>query len=588
MANKVTDYIRNYGKNNVKYLLLGNTSTTFNSDSLEAHKTAWKDAEVSYRVTKNNIVGVVKNNTWNRSSYYTPWKLGLATTVTNFYVYVPETGVVYLCISDNPYNRDDLSGDYVSTIKPSHQYGIKRYDDGYAWMPLYKITPDLSKFVTSSWIPVISFDNLDIEGNQTTQYRRSVQFCDGFSTSTSGNCGIYFKNATRIPTSDSTFTTYQSGALFKSITMTCNECFWLFEGEDDNYISVFYGSETASNSITVETKLQEVERLIGEGSISVNSSYKYLYDYYMNNEIEDGGFVWASINLVDKTQTDLEVRTPNPTITVNSMSGTGAQLRLTTFINGSGNYQINGIEIIEHGSGYSDYTLDIDSSVLLGISEETLISLIDIKLDAPDNIGLDPLTILNCTNLMTNISVTTQELINSNIRVPDTVNFYALIDNPLQKVGSDQFLAGQATNTPYTKSINPRYTQYYITALTPGAAKTKLDTKSNWSNVTATYGSRTQKVTIKDVVHAPPFAATRTVIRVTGDIKDQASGVTKLTITGTDYTINKTTPVVVPTDTVQFTGRLEKAATFDTRSISSYSDGSTNIGIGLRVVTPIQ
>jgi len=587
MANKVTDYIKNYGKNNIKYLLLGNTSSTFSSDSLDAHKTAWKDAEISYRVTKNNIIGVVKNNTWNRSSYYTPWKPNLASTVTNFYVYIPETGIVYLCISDNPYNRDDLSGDFVSTIKPTHQYGIRRYDDGYAWMPLYKITQDLVKFVTSSWIPVISFDNLDIDGNQTNQYRRSVQFCGSYSTNESGNCGIYFKSATRIPTSDSTFSSYESGQLFKQITMTCNECFWLFQGEDDNYISAFYGSDLADSTIDVENKLDEIERLIGEGTISINSPYKYLYDYYMNNEVEDGGVVWASINLINRTQAELEVRVENPTLTVQSMSGSGAEIRLTTFVNGSGNYQINGIEILNHGSGYYDYKLGIDSSVLTGINEETLISLIDIKLDAPDNIGLDPLTILGCSNLMTNVTISSQELIDNGIRVPDTVNFYALFDNPQQNINGVNYLAGQSTNTPYSKSINARYTQYYISALTPGAAKTKLDTKSNWSNVDQISGSKIQRVTIKDVIHAPPFASTRTVIRVTGDVKTEATGVSKLTITGTDYTINKATTVVVPSETVQFSGRLNKAAVFNRRSLSSYSDGSTNIGIGLRIVTPI-
>ena len=111
--------------------------------------------------------------------------------------------------------------------------------------------------------------------------------------------------------------------------------------------------------------------------------------------------------------------------------------------------------------------------------------------------------------------------------------------------------------------------------------------RSNWSNVTQTSGSKVQRVTIKDVIHAPPFASSRTVIRVTGDIKTEASNVSKLSISGTDYVINRTTPVIVPSDTVQFTGRLDKAGVFNTRSLSSYSDGSTNIGIGLRIVTPI-
>jgi len=583
--NTVSKYIIDYGVKYIRYLLLGNTDSTFNNDTTDSFKTGWRDAHISYKVTKNDIIGVVPNNSWNSSSFYTAWTSNLSSSITNFYVYVPETGIVYLCISNNPYNDEALSGNYVSTHKPVHQYGIVKYDDGYSWLSLYKITPDLYKFVNSSWIPVISFDNLDLS-NETNQYRRAVSFCEGYSTSEVGNCGIYFNSDTRLPITDSTYETYSKGDLFTTLSnTTCNECFWLFEGKNDNYTSVFYGSSSVETSITIPDTITEIESYINSNKISPNSAYYKLYDYYMQNGLLDGSIISATIDLSGLSVSEKTVTEANPSITINSGSGTGAEMRLTTFINSLGNYEINGIEIVEHGQDYNDYNLDIDSSILSGMSESTLLSLITLNLDVYDGMGFDPITVLNCKNIQTNVSIETQTLIDNDITIPDSINYYMLVDNPTQEVGDLELLAGKSNTTKFTRVIEKRYTEIPLLLYSSGSPeRTKLENKANWSaiNVNLT-GSKIQKTKIVDVKFNT--ISGRTFVKLVGDIKNEAENITDFSITGTKYEIIG--PAVIPTGLKQFSGSLSKANKFIERTIASSESPTINIGMNLNIVTPI-
>lgn len=583
--NAVSKYIKSYGVDNIKYLLLGNTDSSLNTDTTDAFKTGWRDAQVSYKVTKNDVIGVVPNNSWNRSSFYSSWKSNLSSSVTNFYVYVPETGIVYLCISNNPYNRDDLSGDYVSTYKPVHQYGIVKYDDGYSWLSLYKITSDLYRFVNSSWIPVISFDNLDLT-NETNQYRRAVTFCDTNETNDVGNCGIYFNTDTRIPITDSTYETYSKGDLFTTLSnVTCNDCFWLFEGKNDNYTSVFYGLSSPESSITISDTITEVESYINSNKISPNSAYYKLYDYYMQNGLLDGSVISATIDLSSLSTANKVVTQENPLVTINSGSGTGAVLRLTTYINSSGNYEINGIEVVEPGEGYNDYNLDIDSGILSGVSESTLLSLITVNLDVYDGMGFDPVTVLNCKNIQTNVSIETQTLTNNNIKIPDSVNYYMLVDNPKQVVGDLEVLAGKSSSTKFTRVFEKQYTEIPLALYSSGSTeRTKLENKANWSSINLnSTGSKIQKVKIVDVRFNT--TSSRTFVKLVGDIKTEAENISDFSITGTKYTVIG--PPVTPTGLKQFSGSLSKANKFTQRTIASAESQTINIGINFRIVTPL-
>jgi hypothetical protein len=586
VKNPVSKYIKGYGINDIKYFILGDTDSTITSDTSDSFRLGWRDAYLSYKITKNDICGVVPNNQWNYSSFYNYWQSNLNTSITNFYVYVPETGIVYLCISNNSHNRSDLSGDFVSTVKPVHQYGIVRYSDGYMWLALYKITPDLYKFVNNNWIPVISFDNLDIT-NQTNNFRRTVNFCSESSTTTIGNCGIYFNSDTQIPLSDSTFENYSKGDLFTTLNLSCSDCFWLFEGKNDNYTSVFYGSSAPETSITIQDTITEIESYINNNIISVNSAYKKLYDYYMLNGLLDGCIISAFIDLSSLTSSQKEVSIENPSIIINSGSGSGAKINLTTFINSSGNYEIIGIEITENGSGYYDYNLDIDSGILLGMSKSTLLSLINLNLDVTDGMGFDPVTVLNCKNIETNVSIETQSLVDNDIKIPESVNYYALIDNPLQVVGDLEVLAGKSSGTKFTRVINKRYTQIPLALYSSGSTeKTKLENKANWSdiNINST-NSKSQKIKIVDVGFNA--SASRTFLKIVGDIKDEIQNVTDFSISGTKYDVIG--PPTVATDLKQFSGRLAKANKFTRRTLSNSNESSptTNIGMNFKIIEPI-
>jgi hypothetical protein len=576
------NYVKSYGKDNIQYLLLGTTDSTLNSNSPKLFQSAWKDAHLSVKVTKNDVIGVVPNISWNRSSYYSYWRTNLDTS-TNYYVYVPQTRLIYLCISNNPNNRIDEDGDYVSTITPTHSYGKRTYEDGYTWLPVFRVNSDIFKYLSNDWIPIVSFDFLDIEGNQVNQYRRAFNFCSDYGTGVSGNCGIYFNEDTQLAISDNSYVEYSKGDLFTTIPgISCSNCFHLFDGKNDKYTSVFFGSDSADLSISIKTKLEEVEDLIQTSQLSPNSSFYSLYDLYENNQILDGAIISAFIDLEGLSESDLISTVENPSLIVNSVTGEDASIRLKTYINLSGNYEINGIEVLDGGSGYKDVLMDINQSYLSGISSSTLMSRIIVNTDLNDYIGFDPYTTLNCSNILTNVTVYTRELADQGVFIPNEINFYSLIENPIQITGSYEFKASKSTSTPYTKEIKPMYTEFATSTTISGGDKTNLEDKTKWSNY-GTYatdsGGKKQNVKIIQVRDQ----SSKTRIKVVGDFKDDASSIDRLTVNGINYVIDSV--VTKPTHIQQFSGNQLKANVFTTRSIQS-DDNSTNVATTFRIITP--
>ena len=581
---KAREYVKSYGKDKIQYLLTGSTDSTLNASSPKFFQNAWRDAHLSIRVTKNDIIGVVPNTSWNRSSYYSYWRTNLDSN-SNYYVYVPQTRLIYLCISNNPNNRIDEDGEYVSTVIPTHSYGKQTYDDGYTWLPIFRVNSDIFKYLSNDWIPIVSFDFIDTDGNQVSQYRRSFDFCSGYGTGVSGNCGVYFNEDTQLAISDSTYKEYAKGDLFTTISgISCGDCFYLFDGKNDKYTSVFYGASAASSSITIKTKLEEIESLIETSQISPNSSYYSLYDLYENNQILDGAIISAFIDLSGLSGSDLVTTTENPSFVVNSVTGEDAEIRLKTFVNTTGNNEINGIEVIDGGTGYKDVLLTISQSYLSGISSSDLIARVVVNTDLTDFIGFDPYTTLNCSNVLTNVSVYTQDLSDQSIFIPSSINFYSLIENPIEVTGSYEFKASKSTATPYTKQIKPMYTEFATSTVISGGDRTNLEDKTKWSNV-GTYTTDTSGKIQNIKIIQVRDRSSKTRITVVGDYKDDASGVNRLIVNGVNYTIDSV--IQKPTHISQFSGNLLKAKTFTSRTIQS-DDNSTNVATTFRIITPIQ
>jgi hypothetical protein len=187
----------------------------------------WKYSDFSLKIGKDNVIPVVKNVKWAKKRTYTPWNANIE-NYGNFYAYNEDNGYVYLCISDNKENRIDYIGKNVSNNVPSHVSGDYRYDDGYTWKALYKITPSIEKFVTEQWIPVVSFDIFE-DLDKSTAYAMMQSFCYPSTTKTSGNCAVYFKQNIKYLLHTGVYANGTKGSLYDTFVMDCFECYNTFK-----------------------------------------------------------------------------------------------------------------------------------------------------------------------------------------------------------------------------------------------------------------------------------------------------------------------------------------------------------------------
>lgn len=444
MAAKKSELIKTQlsrvGTKDQLYMLLGNTETTIQAnDTNDAAITMWKDSEIAYKISRNDTCAVVTNYTWSKSNVYIPWS-STNTNTSKFYVYNKINGIVYLCISNNSLNRKDLETKNASTSTPSHEYGSFRYDDGYEWLALYRITPNLLRFISTNWLPVVSLNDF-FENDSQTQYEQILNFCSN-SPYTTGYCGIYFKENYSVPYDSSSVETFDSGELYSTINgITCRECFMLFQDPDTPFVSKFFGNTTPTSTISLVTNTEKIKNLIDNNSLSSASAYYWLY-YASQNGFDDGSIISCFINLADFTETQLYVTQQNPELTITTTTGSGASLRLKTYVNSLGEYVIEGIEVVSHGSNYKDIKVEVPTGVLKNITSSTLVSAIEINLDAVDGLGIDPVSTLDARHISTNAKISLTELRDSNIPIPDSVNFYGIVKNPKERTGDTTVAAG--------------------------------------------------------------------------------------------------------------------------------------------------
>lgn len=458
-SDKVQSYLSDIGSKKQRYLLLGTSqaSTGIDNSNLSSIN-LWKDSQITYRIGKNDVVGVVPNVSWRESLVFTPWSSSSVNT-GSFYAHNKTNGIVYLCLSDNFKNRKDFRGRNASTINPSHTSGIVRYSDGYEWLALYKITPSLSRFITSSWIPVISLNDFEFD-TSVSKYSKVLTFCNG-ETGACGNCGIYFKQNTQIPASNTTYTTYQSGELYSTLTnTTCSECFHMFD-DDDNYVSVFYGSQTPDTSITINDKFGEIGEYVANNELVSSSPYYQLYNMAVNSP-DDGALLSCFIDLSSFTNQHLVVNQPNPEITIKTATGKNASIRFTTYINTSGSYVVDGIEIINRGSGYYDAELSILASVFPNVDSDLILAAIELNFDKIDSIGVDPISTLECKHISTDIRLSVDQLTDNNITVPSQIDFYGFVENPLIKTNDNKIINAGKNINKFQSSVQTNNTKIKI------------------------------------------------------------------------------------------------------------------------------
>lgn len=440
-SNTLKNYLQDIGSKNQIFFLFGNTTNVVSSNTPESGIDVWKNSELSYRVARRDSVAVIPNITWASGNVYKSWS-SKTTNSGSYYAWNKINGIVYLCVSNNSLNRTDLSMSNVSNQIPTHTNGLQTYLDGYTWLPLYKITSDLLRFVNSSWIPVISFDDYRI--TDVSKYTSANTFCNNNQSSTV-YCGVYFKETSEIETSSGTFTTYSKGKLYETLRIACQKCYYLFEN-DDRYEAVSYLKSTdVASTIQIKDKFDIISDLVLSNQISTSSPYYSLYTISANG-LADGAIVSAHIDISDFVQSDLVVDTKNPEITLTSETGTGASIIFTTYVNIDGENIINGVALVSSGSGYKDINLSIDYAkfpYLTSTQVDALLASIDVNIDILDGLNFDPVSALGAENIMFDIRLETNILKQQNTTIPSEINFYGLVENPIELLANDvEIVAG--------------------------------------------------------------------------------------------------------------------------------------------------
>jgi hypothetical protein len=463
MAKKSKDiknYLYNIGRTEQLHAFVGYTDEEVNKSTDNASLKLWQDMVFSKKISRGDVVGVIPNVTWTYGNVYIPWKSGIENTGA-YYAWNRQNGNVYLCLQNNDINRDDLSGQFASTYIPNHAYGVQKYPDGYAWMPIYRITSEYLRFVKTNWIPVISFEDYEIY-TEATEYQNASSFCDDPFLKNSARCGIYAKDNIRLPSTSNTFDYYKKGQLVNTFVTTCQYCYSLFKDNQD-YQAVYYKTSAVPSTIQVESKLQLIGRLIGENKLPASSAFYALYDI-ASNGLADGAIVSTSIDLSAFNPDDLYVTTENPEISVSSYSGFDGRIRFKTYKNLLGKNVIHGIEVIQNGYGYRDVQLDISESIFetIGI-KDLLISAVIVNYDIIDGLNVDPYDVLNCKNIQVDTRIDITELDSNSLLPSDTINLYGLVSNPLEETGTGDFIVSGSELSRFNTKIKNGYTTLVVT-----------------------------------------------------------------------------------------------------------------------------
>ena len=557
---KVKNFVKETGTKNQLFVFAGYNPNANISNSNESAINLWNYSDFSVRVGQNSILPVVPYVKWARSKPYRPWSSTQPNT-GNFYAYNDQNGFVYLCISDNDNNRTDHSGRTVSTVRPFHTSGIQKYSDGYTWKPLYKITPSIERFVTSSWLPVVSFELYDSTA-QVNQLSLTQSFCGNGSTGRTGQCAVYAK----IPlnTDDDAGTNeYEIGDLFTiAPNMTCSDCHYLMYN-NEKFASVFYEKNaTVPNSILIQDNYNLVKTLIDANQISASSPYYHLYQINENDGISEGAVISAFIDLSGFDSSQLITNIPNPEFTVSSNTGTGARIRLKTAIF-QNSYIINGIEVIESGSNYKDITLTLSSSAVT-IDPTLITSVVSVNIDTVDGLGFDPVDILNAEHAMVDTRIEKKTIEDSTITLPDKLNFFGLIQNPSSTINTNNIISGSDKN----KKIDVIYRTTILAAIGNDTGPTDLpesgeiydSTLPNTVTDPNVTSKTTDGILIGGISTAEAGEGGVASFSTRAEIKNvaysKADYLVGVDITGTSKTSNYITDIIEVPEFVQYSGKV--------------------------------
>ena len=379
------------------------------------------DSILARRIALSEKALIADNNQWQYGKVYSEWD---PTVTSNFYVLNPENRTVYLCTDNKLNNRIDEEPN-VSTVIPSHTDPIiQQYEDGYSWIPVYKVDVTKLEFLSLTDLPIPDITNITTFTSFSDVY---TPLCGVNGITSFGCCCLYFKEDS---VDEVTGEVYKKGDVTNEVIFSdCFECQKLADalGRDVSFLSgITVGGITSShpleNPLCPATKtVKTTQQLLDSNKYNLipGSSQEYAL-YCLNTFTNDGGIMAARIDLSGLTDAERTVSTENPSITILDKTGTGAAVRLITSAIGYNQYLVVGIELISSGTGYSTVTDWIAPNSAL----YNAISLINF----PTNFYNDPTTLIHPKRIRTIVQITSNDLDNN----VTTKNFtkFAVLANP--------------------------------------------------------------------------------------------------------------------------------------------------------------
>ena len=330
------------------FLVLGGISGS-NNDAFESHF----DPVVAKRIPNNEKILIGPNNVWQSGKYYTPYSINVT---SNHYVLNSSNNVVYLCVSNNS-NNDTLTLVNVSSVIPSHTTPtIAQSDDGYSWIPIFRIDPAQYKFISDRDLPLSEISSIEVDYNSFTE---KFQPLCGSGITSFGCCCLYFKENS---VDEITAEVYSQGDVTnETIFSDCYECQKLADALDREVIFLsgqtagsITSSSTGENPLCPATKtIQTIaEQLESNKYITIpGSSNEFAYNL-ISNFTNSAGILFARIDLTGITTAYRQVTTSNPSVTIIDPTGSGAVVNLKTVQISEYLHEVVGIQMTSSGSGY--------------------------------------------------------------------------------------------------------------------------------------------------------------------------------------------------------------------------------------------
>ena len=560
---------------NLLFFLGGITGSTEEKNTIEDDNTVWSDINFLQRVRESDVSLVVNRVDWTAGQVYYPYdSTGVPTGATgaerNYYA-LTDADEVFLCLGADEKNRSNNFGKSSSTIKPTRDNDNTILDDGYRWKFLYKLDLAQAKFKTRNYMPVVDISNRNGFSSTASISEDVFRRGCGFSSGETGSCCFYYDESEKNQVTGEVFS---AGEFDFCIDDTlCSNCYRIARKMNRNYtfnLGATCGTSTGTGGCP-STLVQKkgYEYLLDQVKTISPNSNDYLQALSFKNAIDNDGQIQSvSVDLEGITDANLETFSSKPTIEINSSTGTGGIINLTTknagFSAGSELYVIDGVELTSPGTGYRDITL---SEI-----PDALTNKLKVSLDYYGGLAANPARVLNATKFMISVTLRTDQIASTSGSDQSEFNRYGLIRDVLS-IGTTSsgatalFKTGSEANTNEPKVISN------VTKITTskgsspafnfGTTSPTFPKSINVVDATKTSTADLRKAsTTKSVLNAAKVVNSKQgatsaqaiieVIAPNSDIFKSGDSLANIGATGTQYTISKiVTPEIKP-----FTGEV--------------------------------